>query len=125
MHTLFNLNKAFFLARRRKRNTYRHRLTQREVISPPQDEDISSLLVGLRRLDLACELQARVRKATSCSILYHHTVILPTYLTHYLQTLEHVHRIHVSQAVWSPCHCMLVERSDTRSTSEYISQLIT
>lgn len=66
------------------------------TISLAQDEDISSLLVGLRRLDLACELQARVRKATSCCILYHHTVILPTYLTNYLHTLENVHRLHVS-----------------------------
>lgn len=77
----------------RGRQTDRHR----EIFSSYQDEDISSLLVGLRRLDLACELQARVRQATNCAVLYHHTVILPTYLTHYMDTLEHVHRIHVRE----------------------------
>ncbi|XP_045101605.1 WASH complex subunit 4-like [Portunus trituberculatus] len=72
-----------------------------------RDEDISSLLVGLRRLDLACELQARVKQATNCAILYHHTVILPTYLTHYLQTLQHVHRIHFMLAALQDCAVQL------------------
>lgn len=72
-----------------------------------RDEDISSLLVGLRRLDLACELQARVRKATSCCILYHHTVILPTYLTNYQHTLENLHRIHFMLAAIQDCATLL------------------
>ena len=81
-----------------------------------QNEDISSLLVGLRRLDLACELQARVKQATNCAILYHHTVILPIYLTHYLQTLHRVHRIHVcwgksSWSFFSPLFALYIQFS--------------
>ncbi|KAG0719759.1 WASH complex subunit 4 [Chionoecetes opilio] len=72
-----------------------------------RDEDISSLLVGLRRLDLACELQVRIRKASDCAVLYHHTVILPTYLTHYLHTLERVHRIHFMLAAVQDCAGLL------------------
>ncbi|KAG7168658.1 WASH complex subunit 4-like [Homarus americanus] len=41
-----------------------------------REEDVSSLLVLLRRLDLACEVQSRVKEATNCSILYHHRFML-------------------------------------------------
>ncbi|XP_045597195.1 WASH complex subunit 4 [Procambarus clarkii] len=68
-----------------------------------RDEDISTLLVLLRRLDLACEVQCRVREATNCSILYHHRVILPAYLEHYFQSLDHVHCIHFMLAAVQDC----------------------
>lgn len=50
----------------------------------------------LRRLDLACEVQNRVKEATNCSLLYHHRVVLPTYFDNYFQNFENVHHIHVS-----------------------------
>lgn len=68
-----------------------------------RDEDISSLLVLLRRLDLACEVQSRVREATNCSILYHHRVILPTYLDQFFQSFDHVRHIHFMLAAVEDC----------------------
>lgn len=72
-----------------------------------KDEDISSLLVVLRRLDLACEVQSRVRDATNCSILYHHRVILPAYLDHYFKSLDNVHCIHFMLAAVQDCAIQL------------------
>ncbi|KAK7070236.1 hypothetical protein SK128_014006, partial [Halocaridina rubra] len=68
-----------------------------------RDEDIATLLILLRRLDLACEVQTRVRDATDCSLLYHHRVMIPTYLDHYFQSLDQVHRINFMLAAVQDC----------------------
>ncbi|KAK4296222.1 hypothetical protein Pmani_031273 [Petrolisthes manimaculis] len=74
-----------------------------------REEDLSSLLVVVRRLELACEVEARVQEATCCSILYYHRVILPIYLTHYQQECEHPHCIHFMVDALQDC-AILVEK---------------
>ncbi|XP_068215030.1 WASH complex subunit 4 [Palaemon carinicauda] len=74
-----------------------------------RDEDISTLLILLRRLDLACEVQSRVKDATNCSLLYHHRVILPAYFENFIQSSDHVHQIHFMMAAIQDCSYPLLK----------------
>ncbi|XP_076057621.1 strumpellin and WASH-interacting protein [Oratosquilla oratoria] len=68
-----------------------------------KEEDLSTLQVLLRRYDLASDVQSCIREATDCSLLYHHRVIVPTYLQDLFQNRVHVHRIHFMLAAVSNC----------------------
>ncbi|XP_042239906.1 WASH complex subunit 4-like, partial [Homarus americanus] len=87
-----------------------------------REEDVSSLLVLLRRLDLACEVQSRVKEATNCSILYHHRVIFPAYLNQYFQSFDHVHHIHFMLAAVQDCAIQLEKCCHLDSADQLLSQ---
>ncbi|XP_042890150.1 WASH complex subunit 4-like [Penaeus japonicus] len=87
-----------------------------------REEDVSSLLVLLRRLDLACEVQNRVKEATNCSLIYHHRVILPTYFDNYFQNFENVHRIHFMFAAIRDCEGPLKKCVHLATQSQLLEQ---
>ncbi|CAL4067501.1 unnamed protein product, partial [Meganyctiphanes norvegica] len=108
--------------------TKRRRLISRVALSVAnqgkifKEEDLTSLSVLLRRLDLACEVQSRVKESTDCSLLYHHRVVVPTYLDQLYSSLNHVHRIHFMLSAIQDCAASLKKATHMESKDQLLNQ---
>ncbi|KAB7497191.1 WASH complex subunit 7 [Armadillidium nasatum] len=81
-------------------------VNQDKIIS---DGDFSHLLLLLRQLSIASDVEEMVRRATSTEFLFfHHEIIFKTFLQNYYENLNsHSHNIHYMLAAVSDCEYML------------------
>ncbi|XP_069694005.1 WASH complex subunit 4 isoform X2 [Periplaneta americana] len=58
-----------------------------------REDDLSSLLVLLRKLDMICDIQENLASACNCSFFYWHRVILPIYFSNLYENKTDLHRL--------------------------------
>uniref|UniRef100_A0A8C4QNR8 WASH complex subunit 4 n=1 Tax=Eptatretus burgeri TaxID=7764 RepID=A0A8C4QNR8_EPTBU len=68
-----------------------------------RDDELQSVQLVLKKLDLVCDLRERLHALTDCSFLYWHRTVIPTYLQDVYSSTEDASRLHYMFAALRDC----------------------
>jgi len=86
-----------------------------------KDEELTSILATLRRLDIMCDFQQRLHEACDCSFVYWHRVIFPIYLADVFEHTVDAQRIHYMFGALRDCVPMMSMTRHLESPQELLN----